>query len=120
MIAMMNLIARILRRLGLLRFDLIGRVVPSMPGKGSLSQGELAVIVDGGIEKWACMRCPGGCGETISLSLNPNRRPRWKVRLDHWRRPTVEPSVWQKNECGCHFILRDGIVHWCEDGRPQC
>jgi Family of unknown function (DUF6527) len=116
---MRTFIAKALRRLGFLRFDLIGSVVPTMPEKGSLLDGDLALVVDGDIEKWACMRCPGGCGETISLSLNPNRRPRWKVGFDRWQRPTVEPSVWQKNECGCHFVIRDGIVNWCADGRPR-
>lgn len=116
---MMRLMAKILRRVGLLRFDLLASVAPVMPDRRMLKPGEMTVVIDCGIEKWACLGCPGGCGQAITLPLNPNRRPRWKVRFDLWRRPSVEPSVWQKNECGCHFWIRDGVVHWCEDGRPR-
>ncbi|WP_368373266.1 DUF6527 family protein [Roseovarius sp. THAF27] len=27
------------------------------------------------LTKWASFHCPGGCGETIKLSLNKNRKP---------------------------------------------
>ncbi|MEP0250327.1 MAG: DUF6527 family protein [Roseobacter sp.] len=65
------------------------------------------------------MRCPGGCGKQISLSLNPARRPRWGVANDAWLRPTLTPSVHQRNACGCHFFLQNGRVKWCKNGRPR-
>lgn len=48
--------------------------------------------MDSGIKKWACLNCPGGCGVQISLSLNPDRHPRWTINQDLWGRPTVSPS----------------------------
>ena len=111
-------IANLLRRLGLLRFDLLAVTRATYPEKDSLGAGELVVVRDGGVEKWACLKCPGGCGATISLSLNPQRRPRWSVFLDIWRRPTMQPSVHQTNQCGCHFWIRKGLIDWCRDGRP--
>ena len=109
-----------LRRVGLLRFDLLARTQPTYPEDGTLSPGELVVVEDGGISKWACLRCPGGCGLSIALSLNQARRPRWRVGLDWWSRPTVEPSVHQTKACGCHFCIVGGRIEWCPGGKPLC
>ncbi|WP_246689353.1 DUF6527 family protein [Methylobacterium sp. WL19] len=113
-----TLLARLLRKLGLLRSELLARTVPQYLNTASVQDGELVHVVDGGIEKWACFRCPGGCGTVIPLSLNPKRRPRWSVTSDWLGRPTVTPSVHQTNACACHFHIRRGRIDWCEDGRP--
>jgi len=65
--------------------------------------------------KWACLRCPGGCGEILLLSLNPTGRPRWTAAIDWLGRPTVQPSVKQLDGCRCHFWIRCGMVEWCSD-----
>ncbi|WP_425507373.1 DUF6527 family protein [Thermomonas brevis] len=75
--------------------------------------GQLWLVVDGGVKKWACLSCPGGCGVQISLSLNPDRRPRWSVESDFWGRPTVSPSIHQQKQCRCHFWIRKGLIEWC-------
>lgn len=111
--------ARILRRTRILTFDLLASSQKTFPDASALRQGEVVVVDDSGIKKWVCLLCPGGCGANISLSLNPERRPRWRVLVDFWRRPTVEPSVHQTNSCGCHFFIRRGCVEWCHDGRPN-
>jgi hypothetical protein len=77
--------------------------------------GEFLVVRDGDLEKWGCLRCPGGCGEKIMLSMSPRRKPRWMVQFDWRGRPTVSPSVWQTNSCQCHFWIRSGQVDWCDD-----
>ncbi|MDV2985118.1 UNVERIFIED_CONTAM: DUF6527 family protein [Methylobacteriaceae bacterium AG10] len=115
---MMRHLAGLLRALGLVRYDLIARRTSRYPDDASVRDGELVFVVDGGVEKWACFRCPGGCGALIPLSLNPRRRPRWSVALDWLHRPTVRPSVHQTNDCACHFHVNGGRVDWCEGGRP--
>lgn len=111
---MMRLIARALRRLGWLRYDLLVSPVAQHPGKNAVPPGELWLVIDTGVKKWACMSCPGGCGVQISLSLNPNRRPRWSVDTDFWGRPTISPSVHQYRACACHFWVKNGLIEWCE------
>lgn len=113
------LIAKTFRWLGLIEFDLLSRKSEIYPGEEQVVPGELVFVVDAGIEKWACFKCPGGCGTTIPLSLSPKRRPRWAVALDWFQRPTVKPSVHQKNDCGCHFWITKGRIDWCKDGRPS-
>ncbi|MGB4950377.1 MAG: DUF6527 family protein [Rhizobiaceae bacterium] len=74
-----------------------------------------------GVDKWACFRCPCGCGETIKLSLSKNRRPRWTAISDWLKRPAISPSVRQTNECRCHFWIRQGRIDWCKDSpRRTC
>lgn len=106
----------VLVSLGLMRRpDLVGRVTDQHPKPEELTPGLLIVVQDGLHAKWACLRCPGGCGEKLQLSLNPNRHPAWTARLDWLRRPTVAPSVRQLNACRCHFWINGGVVEWCAD-----
>jgi len=116
---MKRTLAHILKSFGFLKFDLLARSVTSHPTADEAEGGDLLLVRDGEIEKWACFGCPGGCGKMIALSLNPTRRPRWKVTFDFWKRPTVKPSVHQLNECGCHFWITSGRIRWCERGRPN-
>ena len=115
---MMRFVSRLLRLVGVLDFDLLTTTAASFPPEEQMRPGDLVHVVDGGTSKWACLRCPGGCGAVIPLSLNQGRRPRWAVTSDRLGRPTVKPSVHQQNACGCHFWITDGKVNWCEGGRP--
>lgn len=100
--------------------DFMLSVLNEHPSPENIDAGHLYLVKGGGIDKWACFKCPGNCGETIKLSLSQNRRPSWVVLLDWLRRPTIKPSVRQMNECRCHFWLTKGSVEWCSDtGRRQ-
>lgn len=111
-------VGRLLRALGLLRADLLTRVTDRVPADTEIQPGELVVVESDGTRKWACMKCPGGCGVKISLSLNTKRRPQWRIAGDWFCRPSIEPSVHQMNDCRCHFWVRRGVIEWCPDGRP--
>ncbi|MEJ0098512.1 MAG: DUF6527 family protein [Pseudomonadota bacterium] len=95
------------------RPDLIARVIQQHPTPQQVSPGVLTLVIDAGHQKWACFRCPCGCNDRIQLSLNPNRRPRWSVRMDWLHRPTVSPSVNQTTGCRSHFWIRSGQIEWC-------
>ena len=98
------------------RPDLSGFVMDHHPSDDALREGALVVVADGERRKWACFRCPGGCGGKIQLTLNDLRRPHWTASLDWLGRPTVYPSIRQLNKCGCHFWVKGGRVEWCTDG----
>ena len=116
---MKQVFARCLRLMRLLPFDFLTERRAALPAQSSLTDGKLALVQSGDVKKWACLKCPGGCGEVINLSLNPNQRPRWTVSEDFWTRPSIDPSVRQKNDCGCHFLIKQGQVIWCKGGRPR-
>lgn len=107
-----------LRQLGLLRFDFLVTKQESFPQVPDADE-QLILVESGAIQKWACFSCPGGCGERISLSLNPERRPCWRIATDFWQRLTLHPSMHQQNECRCHFWIKKGQVHWCKNGFPR-
>jgi hypothetical protein len=104
--------ATTLRRFGWLKAEYLIKEVSRHPGKTVIPVGELWLVIDGEISKWACLTCPGGCNSSISLSLSPDRRPRWTVEQDFWGRPTIAPSVHQHSVCKCHFWIREGSVVW--------
>lgn len=66
-------------------------------------------------EDWcAGLRCPCGCGDIIELLVVPEAKPRWDIRVDRQRLPTLSPSVWRQTGCCSHFWLRSGRVEWCD------
>ncbi|WP_394356857.1 DUF6527 family protein [Shumkonia mesophila] len=101
------------------RPDFVAHVSKRHPTPDEMLTGVIVVVQDGRHQKWACLRCPGGCGERLQLSLNPTRRPHWAITLDWLRRPSVTPSVRQLTACRCHFWIKDGIVEWCADSGRQ-
>ncbi|APR51152.1 hypothetical protein CA223_18985 [Sphingomonas koreensis] len=113
-----NVLRRCLAVVGIIqRPDLAARIMNRHPNPEELPPGTVVIVKDGRVEKWACLRCPGGCGEKLMLSLNQARRPRWSVSLDWLCRPSITPSINQLNACGCHFWIKDGAVEWCRDSR---
>lgn len=91
------------------------RVVEKTPPDNTISNIEIVVVIHMGKNYWSIFKCPCGCGETISLSLNPANRPSWSVRQSKQGRPTLYPSVWQSKGCCSHFWIDDGRVYWCSD-----
>lgn len=77
--------------------------------------GVLHLIEDGEGNYWlAVLRCPCGCGTTIQLPMTPPARPCWYFR-GTIQRPSLWPSVRRATGCKSHFVLRNGVVHWCRD-----
>jgi hypothetical protein len=103
----------LLVRLGLVKApDFVVRYAPTHPAQHEIGRDEMVIVRAGTYTKWACIRCPCGCGEKISLSLDQSRRPRWSVSVDFLCRPTVSPSVHQLKGCRAHFWIRGGKVVW--------
>ncbi|WP_416235422.1 DUF6527 family protein [Nitrospirillum sp. BR 11164] len=92
---------------------LVAATVPQHPGPAEFVDGRLLVVTNGALQKWACFRCPCGCGERVLLSLAENRRPRWSVSVDWLGRPTLSPSINRLDGCRSHFWVRRGRIEWC-------
>lgn len=99
--------------------DFTVRFADRHPAPGDIPDGIIVIVSGVDHPKWACFRCPGGCGHRFQLSLNPTRRPRWTVSTDWLNRATVSPSVLQTAGCGAHFWIRTGHVEWCPDNTPH-
>lgn len=64
---------------------------------------------------WALFKCPCGCTNVISLSLQNIHKPHWRVTKTQAGRPSLYPSVWQNKGCCSHFRIEDGRVYWCDN-----
>ena len=62
---------------------------------------------------WAIFKCPCGCENVISLSLQKIHNPHWRVINSHNKRPTIYPSIVQNIGCLSHFWIQDGKIIWC-------
>jgi Family of unknown function (DUF6527) len=60
----------------------------------------------------AALKCPCGCGTVLEINLVPDIRPRWSVAEDKDGYVTIEPSIWRKKDCECHFRITRGMVRW--------
>jgi hypothetical protein len=66
-----------------------------------------------GIPRGLIMLCPDGCGEVLTLNLDPRSGKAW--RLYRYReKVTLYPSVWRDDGCGAHFIVWRDTVLWCD------
>jgi len=71
------------------RPEYLSQIVSEHPNPEAIVNGVMMVVKDGQLEKWACFRCPCGCGQRIYLSLSKSRRPRWSFKADWFCRPTL-------------------------------
>ncbi|MGY2909220.1 DUF6527 family protein [Bradyrhizobium sp. URHC0002] len=95
----------------------LARYSEQHPTVAELADDDLVVVRSGGFTKWACFKCPCGCGQKIALSLQKERRPSWSVVVDWLQRPTISPSVNQLAGCLSHFWIKRGDVEWT--GSPR-
>lgn len=94
------------------RPHLLTVVVDEAPFDDEMTDGYLYHEVRGGYSKWAHLVCPR-CGDHLQLELT-GRVALWSLNVDRLNRPTLAPSVWEKNACGAHFFIRRGNLDWCE------
>lgn len=72
-----------------------------------------AVVVHRGVARSLVIACPDGCGETLTINLDPRAGKAW--RLYNERRGTsLFPSVWRESGCKSHFIVWRSRIYWCD------
>jgi len=85
------------------------------PGGQQLQTREIVAVRGARGAKWACFLCPCTSGEVVRLALDRDAHPRWNLKVDWLGRPTIYPSIWQRDRCCCHFWIKRGEITWCED-----
>ena len=106
------------------RAHLKGIVATHSEGVAKLTApGDVAVVKRGSLRS-VVMRCPDGCGEAITLNLDPRTDKAWRLYQSR-RGLTLFPSVWRDTGCKSHFILWDDVIYWAnahevnEEGLPD-
>jgi hypothetical protein len=75
--------------------------------------GDCVIVARGGVQRQWVMRCPDGCGETLSVNLDARSGKAWRTyeRRDRW---SLFPSIDRPTGCKSHFVLWHGHVLWCD------
>ncbi|MCC5051269.1 hypothetical protein LLE70_07200 [Xanthomonas campestris pv. aberrans] len=71
------------------------------------------VLVERGVPRSLVMRCPDGCGEIITVNLDPRASKAWRF-YRHRNQVSLFPSVWRDTGCGSHFIVWNHVIIWCD------
>lgn len=74
-------------------------------------QHELAIVVRGMLRA-ALFQCPCGCGEILSMNLDPRAGTAWRVYADE-SSISLLPSVWRTSGCRSHFFVVHNDIYWC-------
>jgi hypothetical protein len=73
------------------------------------------VMARDGDEDWSVgLRCPCGCGQRLEMMLLKKVKPCWDLSVDRRGHASLHPSVWVREGCKSHFLVRSGRIVWCE------
>ena len=90
------------------------RVVAAFHDASEIGPDEILLIGDNMNPKWALLKCPCGCGETIHVNLMGSQHPHWTISREQGGSLSFYPSLWvDESLCGSHFFIWHGRVHWC-------
>lgn len=74
------------------------------------------VLVFRGVSRSVIMRCPDGCGEIITVNLDPRTAKAWHFYKKR-NQISIFPSVWRDTGCQSHFIVWNHVIVWCDLSR---
>lgn len=78
------------------------------------------VIVRRGNLRSLAIACPDGCGENLTINLDPATGPAWRL-YQRQRGLTLFPSIWRDTGCESHFIIWNNGILWCDgDNFDEC
>jgi Family of unknown function (DUF6527) len=89
-------------------------VVPSHREATALvtQPGDVAIVKRNTLRS-AVMGCPDGCGEVITLNLDPRTDKAWRIYKSP-RGLTLFPSIWRDTGCKSHFVLWNSVISWAD------
>ncbi len=96
------------------RYTMCGQVERYGEAAARLAKpGDCALVARGGVQRQLIMKCPDGCGETLSVNLDARSGKAWRIyeRRGRW---SLFPSIDRPTGCQSHFVLWHGHVLWCD------
>lgn len=89
----------------------IGPFESQVAARQTLVEPNQVAVVERGIPRTLLMPCPDGCGEMLTINLDPRVDKAWRLYRREGRL-SLFPSVWRDTGCESHFIFWDNIVFW--------
>jgi uncharacterized protein DUF6527 len=96
------------------RFSILGVVARYSEAAPLLKKpGNCAVVERGGTRRQIVISCPDGCGEILSINLDPRSGAAWRLyqRRGRW---SLFPSIYRTSGCRSHFIMWGDHIAWCD------
>lgn len=84
------------------------------PDLSEIRDGEIVEVVFDGRPLWIMFKCPCRQGHVISLPASKDRHPHWSI-VRSGDRVSMSPSVWQRDGCFSHFVIKRGEFALCGD-----
>ncbi len=97
------------------RLRRLGEVERQFEAEGRLTESGDCVIVVRGVQRSLVIRCPEGCGDTLTVNLDPRSGKAWRLQKRD-EQLTLYPSVWRQEACRAHFIVWRDTILWCDKG----
>lgn len=89
-------------------------IIPDNPSPDKIKKDIIYVVGGNKYVKWAYLKCPCGCNDSIMLSLSKNRFPSWSVKQDKLGRASISPSINKLDGCKSHFFVKKGKIVWAQ------
>jgi Family of unknown function (DUF6527) len=81
------------------------------------SPGDLALVDRAGLRSLV-LRCPDGCGETLTINLDPRAGKAWRFYARE-EGISLYPSVWRTTGCRSHFVIWEDSIYWNDGDDPR-
>lgn len=91
-----------------------GRVSQRHEATPLLIEPGATVLVVRGVPRSVAIACPDGCGEQLTINLDPRSGPAWRFYEEPGATISLYPSVWRDTGCKSHFIVWKSRVYWCD------
>ena len=94
------------------KFQYKVEIIPDNPNPDTLNDNIVYVVGCKKYIKWAYLKCPCGCNDTIMLSLDRKKYPSWSVKQGMLGQATISPSIYKQDGCRSHFFIKKGQLIW--------
>lgn len=95
------------------RLKLVGEVSQRHEADALLTEPGTAALVRRGVLRSIVIACPDGCGEYLTINLDPRSGQAWRY-YESGLEVSLFPSVWRDSGCRSHFIVWRSRIYWCD------
>lgn len=97
------------------KLAIVGEIAHRHEADPLLTSAGSAALVRRGVARSLVISCPDGCGEMLTINLDPRAGPAWRM-YHNSRGVSLFPSVWRDTGCRSHFIVWQSRIYWCDWG----
>jgi Family of unknown function (DUF6527) len=78
-----------------------------------MDHADQVVVVRRGQARAVLFMCPNGCGDLVTVNVDPGAGRAWRLREGSDGSITLLPSIWRSSGCYAHFVVWRSRIWWC-------